>query len=65
MVESRNTLVVYFSATGNTKKVAGYIAEAAGADLFEPEPKEPCTSADLDWTVTWLSNIRKNNPNQK
>lgn len=45
-----NTLVVYYSATGNTEGVANYIAEATGGDLFELEPVEPYTDADLDWT---------------
>ena len=44
------TLVVYYSATNNTEAVAGYIAEATGADLFELVPAEPYTSDDLDWT---------------
>ena len=44
------TLVVYFSATGNTETVAGYIADATGGELFELEPAEPYTSDDLDWT---------------
>ena len=44
------TLVVYFSATNNTEAVAGYIADATGADLFELMPVEPYTSDDLDWT---------------
>ncbi|MFR2884882.1 MAG: flavodoxin [Merdibacter sp.] len=44
------TLVVYYSATGNTEAVANYIAEATGGDLFELEPIEPYTDADLDWT---------------
>ncbi len=44
------TLVVYFSATNNTEAIAGYIAEATGADLFELVPAEPYTSDDLDWT---------------
>ena len=43
-------LVVYYSATGNTEAVAGYIAEATGGDLFELEPAEPYTDADLNWT---------------
>ena len=30
-----NVLVVYYSATGNTEEVAGYIAEATGGDVFE------------------------------
>ena len=48
--EGGKTLVVYFSATNNTEAVAGYIAEATGADIFELIPTEPYTSADLDWT---------------
>ncbi len=44
------TLVVYFSATGNTEAVAEYIAGATGGDLFELVPTEPYTSDDLDWT---------------
>ena len=42
-------LVAYFSAGGTTKKVAEVIAESAGADLFEVEPKVAYTKADLNW----------------
>ena len=48
--EGGNTLVVYFSATGHTEAVAGYIADATGADVFVIEPSEPYTSDDLRWT---------------
>ena len=44
------TLVVYYSATGNTEQVANYIANITGGDLFELEPVEPYTSDGLDWT---------------
>lgn len=47
---SGNVLVVYYSATGNTEEVANTIAETTGGDLFELEPAEPYTGADLDWT---------------
>lgn len=48
--EGGNTLVVYYSATGNTEAVASTIAETTGGDLFELEPTEPYSDADLDWT---------------
>ena len=44
------TLVVYYSATGNTEAVASYIAEYTDGDLFELEPVEPYTDDDLNWT---------------
>ena len=44
------TLVVYYSATGNTEAVANYIAQATGGDLFELEPVDPYTDEDLNWT---------------
>ena len=44
-----NVLVVYYSATGNTERVANSIAEATGVDLFEIEPTEPYTDDDLNW----------------
>ncbi len=42
--EGGKTLVVYFSATGSTAAVAGYIADA-----LELVPQEPYTADDLDW----------------
>ena len=48
--ETGKTLVVYYSASGNTERVAKDIAEAAGADLFEIVPSELYTSDDLNWT---------------
>ena len=49
--EGGKTLVVYFSGSGNTERVAKDIAQATGADLFEIVPAEPYTSDDLNWTV--------------
>ena len=43
------TLVAYFSTSGVTKKAAEKLADAAKADLFEIEPVQPYTRADLNW----------------
>lgn len=50
--EGGRTLVVYYSASGNTAAVAGYIADALGADTFELVPETPYSSDDLNWTVS-------------
>lgn len=44
------TLVVYYSASGSTEKVANYIKDAANADIFELEPVDKYSDADLNWT---------------
>ena len=43
------SLVVCFSATGNTKGVAQRLATAIGGDFVEIVPAKPYTAADLDW----------------
>lgn len=49
--EKRHVLVVYYSATGTTARVAGYIASVMDADLMRLECVNPYTEADLDWRV--------------
>lgn len=44
------TLIVYYSASGNTENVSNVIAKTLGADLFELEPVEPYSNDDLNWT---------------
>lgn len=43
------TLVVYFSATGNTERVAEVIADTTDGELFELEPVDPYTDEDLNY----------------
>lgn len=42
-------LVAYFSANGNTARVAEVLSQIGGADLYEIRPSVPYTQADLDW----------------
>lgn len=46
----KKVLVAYFSASGNTKNAAEYIAKEIKADTFEIVPKDKYTDSDLDWT---------------
>ena len=48
--QTGKTLVVYFSAQGHTEEVAQKIANNLNADIFELQPREEYSSADLDWT---------------
>ena len=44
-----NALVVYFSASGNTRRVGEYIAAELNAETFELTPVHPYTPDDLDY----------------
>ena len=50
-------LIVYFSATNNTKSVAEKIHAECKSDLYEIVPAIPYTSADINYTI---SNCRAN-----
>lgn len=64
--EKGKTLVVYYSATGNTENVANYIAAATNGDLFELEPAEPYSDADLNWADDNSRVVREHdNPDER
>lgn len=64
--EAGKTLVVYYSATGNTKNVANYIATATDGDLFKLEPVEPYSDDDLNWTDDNSRVVREHdNPDER
>ena len=46
---SNNIAIIYFSATGTTEKVAGYIKDVTGGDLIEIVPKEEYSDDDLNY----------------
>ena len=55
---SKKILVVYFSCTGTTRRVAESIAGAVDGRLYRITPAEVYTSADLDWnTISYFSAI--------
>ena len=47
--QNSTSVVVYFSCTGNTKKVANIIAEVTNSDIFEIAPVTPYTDEDLNY----------------
>lgn len=48
--ESATAMVVYFSATGNTKEVAQIISNYIDSPIYELEPVVPYTSEDLNYS---------------
>ena len=60
------TLVAYFSATGNTRAAATKLAEKYNAVLWEIEPAEPYSAADLDWRNNQSrSSLEMNDPDAR
>ena len=55
-----NVLVAYFSATGNTRTIAEYIADSAKADIYEITPEVPYTDADLNYNSDCRANREQN-----
>lgn len=59
-------LVVYFSATGNTKAVAETLAELSGADIYEIVPEQPYTDEDLNYNDrTTRATVEQNDPDAR
>ena len=48
----KKSVVVYFSVTHNTEKVAKKIAKLSDSDLIEIIPAQPYTDEDIDFTST-------------
>ena len=45
-----NSVVIYFSATGNTKEFAELIGQATSSEVIEIEPEDEYTDDDLDYS---------------
>ncbi len=49
-INNSNALVIYFSATNNTERVANTIADYIKSPIYKLEPTNPYTSADLNYS---------------
>ena len=59
-------LVVYFSATGNTKAVAETLAGLQNADIYEIVPEQPYTDEDLNYNDrTTRATAEQNDPDAR
>lgn len=58
----RAILVAYFSATGNTERVARQAAEILGADIYEIVPAQPYTASDLAYYSGGRADQEQDNP---
>jgi len=64
--DMKKVLVAYFSCTGNTRSLAGQIAQASKAELYEIKPKIPYSSEDLNWRYnTSRASMENNNPSSR
>lgn len=50
VTSGKKTLVVYYSASGNTESIANYIASATNGDIMELVPADDYTSEDLNYS---------------
>ena len=51
-----DTLVIYYSFTGNSKKVANYVKDKLNADILELEPQIPFSSDYDEVVAEWQNN---------
>ncbi len=51
-----DTLIIYYSFTGNAKKIANYVKEKKNADILELEPKAPFSSSYDEVVDEWQNN---------
>lgn len=54
--EKNNIIVIYYSYTGNSKKVAEYVKEKLDADILELEPSVPFSINYDDVVTEWQNN---------
>ena len=63
--EKSDVLVAYFSYTGHTEEIAGYIAEVLGADTYEIKAEDPYTEEDTDYNTDCRAKHEQNDPSAR
>lgn len=48
--DSMNSVIIYFTHSGNTELAAKELSKATGAKAIRLMPEQPYSSADVDWT---------------
>ena len=61
----KDSVVLYFSATGTTKRVAEYIKEETDSNIIEIISKEKYTSDDLNYNKNCRANSEQNDINSR
>ncbi len=62
---SGTSVVIFFSATGTTKKIANRIASESNSDIIEIIPKEKYTSSDLNYNSDCRANREQNDDSSR
>lgn len=65
-MKGSKVLAAYFSATRTTKAAAQRLASVTDEELYEIQPEQPYTDADLDWNDRQSrSSVEMNNPQSR
>ena len=62
---TKNSIVVYFSRTNNTEKVANYIVEITNSDSYEILAKVPYTDDDIKYYTDCRADREQSDPNSR
>jgi len=65
-MSKKKILVAYFSASGETAKLAKTVADVTSGDLFEIKPEKKYSPADLNWNdPNSRSSVEMNDPSSR
>ena len=65
-IKGKKSLVVYFSCTDTTKKIAEYVQQSVGADIYRIEAAVPYTAGDLNYgNADSRTSQEQNNPSAR